>query len=195
MNIKKVAASLKESGTLDQKDKFKKYLSNLKENEEIEADLSALDISAEPEFKKSNDAVAIELMSTLKVEADNIRILHRHLVGANWFGDHEKLAEYYEKIDSFEDAVVEMFIAKSIKEPTIKEAIEGHDILEVKDYSNDEAFTQCRNIFIHLRALIENVKNVCELEKDLVSKLEEFQYWLYLESEYKLAQRLNQNKM
>ena len=54
----------------------------------------------------------IELLKLFKVANQNIQILHRNLIGANWFGDHEQLGEYYEHVQNDIDAFCETGISK-----------------------------------------------------------------------------------
>lgn len=130
------------------------------------------------------------LICMCKVIADNIRTLHHNLVGANWFGDHVLLGEYYSKIDDIEDAVIEMSMMNGGKDIAVKDAILEYQNLEVKEFTNEEAFALCLKYFMDLIAEIDKVKE--ELPADCVSELETFQYWLRLETKYKIAHRLAQ---
>lgn len=132
-----------------------------------------------------------QLISYLKVFGQNIRTLHRHLIGGNWMADHEKLAEYYEKIDDIEDAVVEAAISSGQSDISIKDAISAVDVLDCREYTSQEAFSIVQKYFIILRKLFEGIKEENIFAPGIISEFESFEYWLYIEAEYKLKNWLS----
>ena len=131
------------------------------------------------------------LIAYLKVTRENIRTLHRHLQGGDWLSDHELLGEYYEKIDEFEDSVVETFLGLDYCDVPMDEACQLFKLDPIRTYLGLEAFARVRRYFERLIIFFNLVKEHCELPTHIVSKFEEYEYWLFLESNYKLKQRLN----
>ena len=140
--------------------------------------------------------MAENLVKLTKVMAQNIRTLHRHLAGGNWFGDHELLAEYYEKVDEMEDAFVEICIALDYGDCCICEASESYKILPCdRDYSKKEAFSLVKIYFEKLREVIKEFKaSHPELPSGVVSELDNYDYWLFLEGEYKIKRFLTEKE-
>lgn len=136
------------------------------------------------------------IIGYLKVTGANIRTLHRHLVGGQWFEDHERLGEYYEKIDEFEDAVCEALIALGMKDMTVAEACEIYPVLENKDYTAGEAFGIVKQYFEKLLDMFKHFKETAnEIPDGVKSKFEEFEYWLFLEAKYKLTKLLHETDL
>ena len=134
------------------------------------------------------------LMGYLKITAQNIRMLHRHLVGGNWFGDHEKLGEYYEKIDDIEDSVTETGLFLGYQDITISEASTMFTVLEPKKFTCDEAFSLVKTYFNNIIEMFGVVKKKCDLPAAVVSKFEEYEYDLMLEGQYKLGRMLTKTE-
>lgn len=131
------------------------------------------------------------LIGYLKVTASNIRTLHRHLQGGQWFEDHKKLSDYYEEIDKMEDNVVETLLSIGLKDMNIYEASQKYKVLECRDYSSGEAFALVKVYFERLlKMFLEFKKEMVDLPDGVKSKFEEYEYWLHLESRYKLEKLL-----
>lgn len=135
------------------------------------------------------------LISYLKIVRENLRTLHRHLQGGNWNEDHELLAEYYEKIDEIEDSIVETFLGLGYCDVSFAEALTEFKLDPIRPYLALEAFARVRRYFERLIIFICRVKDNCELPAHVVSKFEEHEYYLFLESNYKLKQRLNSSDL
>jgi len=165
---------------------------DLEKVEEPSEDSAAAVAETPTEEKDCSDC---DLIGYLKITSQNLKTLHRHLVGGNWFGDHEKLAEYYEYIDEMEDAVVEISIAlgKECCDMSIADAAEKFAVLSGdKKYKADEAFTLTKIYFEKLQRLVEGFKSENpDLPSGVVSKLDEYSYWLFLESKFKLSALLS----
>jgi DNA-binding ferritin-like protein len=129
-----------------------------------------------------------KLIGVLKVYSDNIKILHRNLFGEGFFADHELIGGYYEMLDEMIDDVAEIGIALGISEPNFLEASGYAESLKVRSYNNYEAFNIIRLIFEEIIDMIDVAKD--GIPSDVVSKLEEYQYNLRKEAQYKIAQRL-----
>ena len=53
-----------------------------------------------------------KLEEMVKVYEKNVETLHRHLIGQNWFGDHEQLGDYYNHL--FDDVIKDFFKLKRL---------------------------------------------------------------------------------
>lgn len=194
-NLAEACKAVKEKGTRKQKEKMEEYLNCIKKANDIQSELFNEDGELVPDAAVADSAPTHDafytLIAYLKVYADNIRNLHRHLVDGNWQPDHEKLAEYYEKLDGFEDAVTEMYITDGHNEPDMSEAIAVvGGVLDTKTSHNAvQSYTYCKEYFDKLHDLFEDAKKM-EEHPETVSEMETMQYWLRLEADYKLAKRL-----
>lgn len=136
------------------------------------------------------------IVGYLKVTGANIRTLHRHLIGGQWFENHERLGEYYEKIDEIEDAVCENLIALGMNDISISDACEMYVVLEIKTYTAGEAFGIVKQYFERLLDMFKRFKESADELPDAVkSKFEEFEQWLFLESKYKLTKMLQKTDL
>ena len=61
------------------------------------------------------------LMQLTKAISDNLRILHRNIIGDNWLPAHERLADWYEYIDNLQDDVTEVGIMLGYEENSVQE--------------------------------------------------------------------------
>ena len=129
----------------------------------------------------------MDLLMMLKVYANNIQILHRHLAGSNWLGNHERLQSYYEKVQECLDSMTELFMALDYREPTLKESLEYDAEIEIRNRDAEESFRIVQLYFRNIVAEMNRSKNVPD---DVVSKIEEYQVWFRLEADYKLKQEL-----
>lgn len=135
------------------------------------------------------------LIAYLKITRENLRTLHRHLQGGSWQSDHELLEEYYKKIDEIEDSIIESFLSLEIPDISIAEASEIFKLDDIRAYLDLEAFARVRRYFERLIIYINLVKENCDLPAHMISKFEEYEYYLFLESNYKLKQRLNRSDL
>lgn len=126
-----------------------------------------------------------DLIKYLKVCSQNIQTLHRHLRSDNFFKEHEILGEYYQKIDEYIDLVTELGMATGYSDATIKEAVEQYIVLDGKDYSRKEAFNYVYKAFNEIIDIIDAI--IPDLKGYVVNKLEEIQYYLSIEANFKIA--------
>lgn len=130
-----------------------------------------------------------KLMGMLKVIYENLLMLHHNLLGGNWFGNHDRIAEFYEEIQKMSDDVIELGISLGFNEPDIKEAIEMYPVIPAGTVINTEtAFKFCYNFFKDLLAEFELLKD--KVPGDVYSKFEEYMYWLRITAEYKIKHKL-----
>lgn len=123
----------------------------------------------------------------LKIYANNIQVLHRNLVGSNWNSNHERLQEYYEKVQECLDSMTEILMSLGYTEPTLKESLEYVEELEIINRSAEESFRVVQEYFQNIIAEMNRLDNIPD---DVVSKMEEYQEYFRLEANYKLTQEL-----
>lgn len=123
----------------------------------------------------------------LKIYANNIQVLHRNLVGSNWNSNHERLQEYYEKVQECLDNMTEILMSLGYIEPTLKESLEYVNELEIINRSAEESFRMVQEYFQNIIAEMNRLNNIPD---DVVSKMEEYQEYFRLEANYKLKQEL-----
>ena len=130
----------------------------------------------------------MNLLMMLKVYANNIQILHRHLVGSNWNSDHERLQEYYEEVQKCLDDLTELFMSVGYKEPSLQESLEYEPEITIADREAYDSFSIVQTYFRNLIAEMNRIKS--DMPGDAVSKIEEYQEWFRLNADYKLKQEL-----
>lgn len=130
----------------------------------------------------------MNLLMMLKIYANNIQILHRHLIGANWLSNHERLQSYYEEVQKCLDDLTELFMSIGYKEPSLQESLDYDKEIEIRNRDAEESFKIAQLYFRNLIAEMNRLKS--ELPGDVVSKMEEYQEWFRLEADYKLKQEL-----
>lgn len=131
----------------------------------------------------------MNLLKMLKIYSNNIQVLHRNLIGENWNSNHERLQEYYEKVQECLDEMVELFMTLGYKEPTLKESLEYIEELEIINRNSEDSFKIVRSYFDNIIAEMNRLENI---PKDIISKVEEYQVWFRKESDYKLKQELGE---
>lgn len=130
----------------------------------------------------------MNLLMMLKIYANNIQILHRHLVGSNWNSDHERLQEYYEEVQKCLDDLTELFMSVGYKEPSLQESLEYEPEITIADREAYDSFSIVQTYFRNLIAEMNRIKS--DMPGDVVSKIEEYQEWFRLNADYKLKQEL-----
>lgn len=133
------------------------------------------------------------LCAFLKIVVENLLTLHHNLVGGNWFSDHERLGDYYDKIIDMADAVIERGLALGYREPSIAEAVLAFsgEVLSCENREANDSFTLTREYFRSLAGMMDAA--MPDTPPDVQNKLQEWQYWLNLESDYKLARLLHES--
>jgi len=127
-----------------------------------------------------------DLLKLLKVSNQNLQILHRNVASSNWFPTHEKLGEYYDKVQLILDDLCEMNLALGNKEPLMSESLKSYDELEITERNEKESFNlvieMFNNIVIEINRVLEK-----EIPDDFKNKLQEYQEYFRKEAEYKLT--------
>lgn len=130
----------------------------------------------------------MNLLMMLKIYANNIQILHRHLVGTNWNSNHERLQEYYEEVQKCLDDLTELFMSVGYREPSLQESLEYEPEITIADREAYDSFSIVQTYFRNLIAEMNRIKS--DMPGDVVSKIEEYQEWFRLNADYKLKQEL-----
>ena len=133
------------------------------------------------------------LCAFLKIVVENLLTLHHNLVGGNWFSDHERLGDYYDKLSDMADAVIERGLSLGYREPSIAEAVLAftNDVLPSENRGAMESFSRVREFFRALAGMMDVA--MPDTPPDVQNKLQEWQYWLNLEADYKLARLLHES--
>lgn len=128
------------------------------------------------------------LVAFLKVCNQNLNMLHRNIVSKNFFEDHEKLQEYYEKFQGWADELAEVGRTLGYEEPSMSESINIYSkqlpILKSEKRDAKTTFTIVREYFLDLIRILESTK--LEVKDFVANRLEEIQYYANLEANYKL---------
>lgn len=133
------------------------------------------------------------LCAFLKIVVQNLYVLHHNLVGATWFSDHELLGDYYDKIGDMTDAAIERGLSLGYREPSISDAVLMFtgDVLSCDNREARESFSLVRGYFRSLAGMMDAA--MPDVPPDVQNKLQEWQYWLNLEADYKLARLLDES--
>jgi hypothetical protein len=142
MDLKEATDYIKTKGDDQQQSLFQRYLQNLDDNSEIEKTLFKDGIS-----NPINANAMYAAICACIVYAQNIRILHHHIISLCWNSDHEKMADYYGDMDDLQDFLTEIYIANEGIEPTGAMAFEAFDTLQIKDYTAKECYELCKEYF------------------------------------------------
>lgn len=155
-------------------------------------------IITEIEENQTAEELAQEFIRLIKVSVINLKTLHRNLKsgGSKWFQAHQILDNYTWMLSQAEDRIVENLIGLGIKDKSIKGS---EDILEAKDYTEEEALDIVIGMFRDLLSLSMNVRERLKEStggaSDLLAPIfDEFENTLHLEANYKLAQALDKTE-
>lgn len=127
------------------------------------------------------------LLKMLKVDYCNMGVLHRNLIGKEWFKIHELLSDYTDRLAKDIDELVEVGISIGVQEPGIKESLEYIDDEEVKPREVEDTLLLVKEMFDDIIAQINRIKDVSD---DVINKLQEKQLYYRVESNYKIFRYL-----
>lgn len=120
---------------------------------------------------------AEELIGSMKVMSDNLRIIHKYVSGKTFQSAHEKIEEYYDYLDEARDDITEILIALGYNEPNIAKSLEACPAVEVRPMETHEAYSLCKGYFLRLVSLIEEIKSEeYGIPNDVRSQFETYQY-------------------
>lgn len=129
----------------------------------------------------------------LKVYANNIQILHRHVVGSEWFSTHSRLQDYYEHVQADLDNLVEVGLSIEVDEPTLLQSLDTYKELEIKDRSTLDSYKVVVGYFNDIVAQINRVEIDDEVAGDVINLLQEKQNYYRVEANYKLFRATIEN--
>ena len=128
------------------------------------------------------------LILSLKATSVNLRTLHRNLESGDWFEIHELLGEYYDKIDEFEDSIVENLMSLGFKDVSLAKACDN--IIEPKSFNEKEALTITKQMFDYILELSKIVRKEINLPSSVAPAFDELENYLQIESNYKIKKYL-----
>lgn len=131
-----------------------------------------------------------KLCAYLKIVYSNLFSLHHNLVGGNWYGDHEHLGDYYEKVGEILDKLVERGLSLGYKEPSISEAVMlfSKEVLPCQDREKEESFGCVFEAFRSAAIMMRTAEAI--VPPDVQNKLQEWEYELNFEADYKISRLL-----
>ena len=106
------------------------------------------------------------MLAFLKILQCNLAVLHHGVSGDGWFEVHNYLDDVQEKLAELTDDLIEAGIALGFTEPTIADAV----LLFQRDV---------------LPAVMQAAEGI--VPASVANKLQECEYWLNKEADYKLA--------
>lgn len=130
----------------------------------------------------------LELIKYLKITYENIFNLHHNIQSANYYADHEKMAEYYELVQKIADDMIESGLIIGVREPTISECAEKYEVIDTTNRSAIDCYKIVFEYFNDIIDLMDIVKEQCP--DWLKSKIEEHQYALNIEANFKIKHLL-----
>lgn len=136
-----------------------------------------------------------KMLSYLKVAYHNLITLHHGLVGdAGWFGNHDKLSEWYDTLSGASDDLTETGLALGAAEPSIRDAATefASDILPAKTRALPETYKLAGDILRTAAQMMIDAEG--EVPGYVVSKLQEYEYTLMKEANYKITRALDEKK-
>lgn len=142
-----------------------------------------------------------ELFCALVFYDFNIRELHWKVKGLDFGTKHELMDEYHSKFDSMIDDLGEiLMMTGNVNIPSLSKVItiigdSDEEFIPIdgeRYYDVAKLLTLCEKMFNHLISIYESVIQNGNLPGDVVNTLQEHQYWLRKEAQYKLKSSLTQ---
>lgn len=130
------------------------------------------------------------MLMYLKVMMCNLAILHHNVVGDGWFEAHGELDRWQGDIADYLDDLIERGIALGYQEPTIAEAVLAFqtDVLPADKRRRDETYRIVMEYMRSAAGLMQASEAIVPV--DVQNKLQEIEYYLNKEANYKLAAAL-----
>ena len=128
------------------------------------------------------------LILSLKATVVNLKTLHRNLKKGNWFEIHELLGDYYDKLDEFEDSIVENLMSLGFKDISLNNACDN--IIEAKPFNEREALTITKQMFDYILELLKIVREEIKLPSSVAPAFDELENYLQIEGNYKIKNYL-----
>lgn len=136
------------------------------------------------------------IFTALVIYQHNMKMIHWNCCGCHFDNIHAISNDYYDKMQTHIDEIAEIMMMIGEKPLSLREVFdfaENDDAsYEVFNSSHDggtEFFGSMSYMMTHLISLYEDACHN-ELPGDIISKLQEHQYFYRLENDYKLKRRL-----
>jgi hypothetical protein len=131
-----------------------------------------------------------KMLMYLKIMMCNLAVLHHNVVGDGWFEAHEHIEEWQEDLRKHLDDLIERGIALGYREPTIAEAVLAFqsDILPAEKRRRDETYRIVMGCMRSAAGLMQAGESI--VPADVQNKLQEVEYYLNKEANYKLLSAL-----
>lgn len=133
-----------------------------------------------------------QLLSTLKVAANDLSYIHRNVYGPEFFSAHEVIEEYYQFLWEMADELIEISIGMGYKEPTLEEAVLNVKSIDLKPMNVEDSFAATREILLNILKEFDVV--LPDLPHDVKDQITDYYYKIRKEVDYKIAQRLALNE-
>ena len=135
-----------------------------------------------------------KMLMYLKIMMCNLAILHHNVIGEGWFEAHEHIEEWQEDIREYLDNLIERGIALGYQEPTIAEAVLAFqtDVLPADKRRRDETYRIVMEYMRSAAGLMQASETIVPV--DVQNKLQEIEYYLNKEANYKLTAALGGKK-
>ena len=117
------------------------------------------------------------LLAFMKISYQSLGTLHRHLSGSPaWFSVHSELADWYEKLSEQLDDLIEVGLALSYRDPSIKDAVLmfGGDLAESAPVSCEQALRRAMEIFRSVSGMMGAARPIVPI--NVQAKLDEYGY-------------------
>ena len=127
------------------------------------------------------------MLASLKVRQCNLAVLHHGVSCEGWFEVHGYLDDVQEKLAELTDDLIEAGIALGFTEPTIADAILlfQRDVLPALKRERKETYSITREPFRSTAGLMQSAEGI--VPASVAIRLQECEYWLNKEADYKLA--------
>jgi len=142
-----------------------------------------------------------KIFNTLVLYQYNMRALHWKVKGLDFDNAHGLADEYAKKLDGFIDEVAEILMMigkepknlKTVVASTESDPNEGYLLVSCDNgsyYTKEQMLASIVQMFTHLIRLYDAASKEQVIPEDIISKLQEHQYYFRLECDYKSKNRL-----
>lgn len=130
-----------------------------------------------------------KMVAKLKVAYNDLQVLHHYVTGNSFFGVHEAVGELYDKVGDMIDDLVEIGMSVGIHEIGIKDSVLMFEPLPIIGRDCNETARSVIAVCEGLIAVMDECKDSIPYG-DIANKIEEYQYYLRKEANYKFAMLL-----
>lgn len=124
-----------------------------------------------------------DMVKYLKVLYQDLNVLHHNITGAEFFSNHENLAEMYEDVSKIIDNLIELGMTIGILEPSIQDSLNFKSSIDVRLRNYHDTFEIVSNEMAVAIDYMEKAKN--GVPDDIKNKIEEHEHTLRIWGLYK----------